>query len=135
VNDMTHFTRDLDAHQQQMVDLNAESGYLSLFDGEDRVTMLDPYAVQELYAFLHAHQDTLTRVTNRPYTVYWNTRAVGCFGTDDNSNPWATFQHMGNGFVTCQECGKEIASGWSRGMLGEEEHFCSSHIRTQYREG
>jgi hypothetical protein len=126
------YERDLDAHQQQSVELGKQSGCLTIFSDGDTTITLDPYAAKELYTFLDAHKDVLEHATNRPYTIIW-ADTVGCYGYDAAGNPWATFQRLGADTI-CTECGREISSGWARGMLGEQEYFCSEHVRTMHRE-
>lgn len=56
------------------------------------------------------------------------TKTVGIYGTDEQGNPWTTFQAINHGY-TCAECGVPVESGWVRGRLGEEQlHVCSSHV-------
>lgn len=55
-------------------------------------------------------------------------KTVGIYGHDAEGRPWTTFQTM-NHTVVCDECGKEIKSGWICGRLGEAcIHVCSSHV-------
>jgi len=57
------------------------------------------------------------------------TKTVGIYGTDEQGNPWSTFTFVGDGSVSCDECGQSITGGWERGRYGEEQfHVCSSHV-------
>src|SRR6266568_2244505 len=67
---MTKFERNLDAHQQQAVELDSETGCLTPFGGGDTSISLDPNACAVLYGFLTVNSDVVTRATNAPYTVY-----------------------------------------------------------------
>ncbi len=62
----------------------------------------------------------------RKFMVAW-LKGVGCYGIDKDGQNWCTFSAI-NHTETCNECGKGIDRGWSKGRWSEESYFCSEHI-------
>lgn len=58
----------------------------------------------------------------------------GIVGTDDQDNPWATFDCI-NHTVACYAYGKAIDRGWMRGKFGEEQiYVCAAHADVHWEE-
>ena len=64
--------------------------------------------------------------------VYYGQDDVGQYGKDVQGNVWVPFSLMGeDAMYACAECGAPLASGWARGMVGEQTYYCATHITYQ----
>lgn len=108
------------------------------------------YPRRRLVGFISQRQYLARRATNRrlfrgllvcspvrgflpwQHELVW-TNTVGCYATDAQGQPWATFQAIGHTYA-CQNCGAQIDRGWARGRLGEETYYCSKHVHISHEQ-